>query len=50
MKAEPVLVKVHTFGKVTVPARLRKRLGIKGNSVLEVYTDGDTLIFKVREQ
>lgn len=47
MKTTGIVRKLDTLGRVTIPNELRKILGIEnGKSHIEIFVDGETIIFK----
>ena len=46
MKKSGELCKVDALGRIVIPVRLRRSLGLKTNDPLELYTDGEEIILK----
>jgi len=46
MKATGIVRKVDELGRVVIPIELRRTLGIEIKDSLEIYTDGEGIIFK----
>lgn len=46
MKATGVVRKVDDLGRVVIPVELRRTMGIGVKDSLEIFTDGDSIIFK----
>lgn len=49
MKATGIVRKVDELGRVVIPIELRRTLGIEIKDSLEIYTDGESVIFKKYE-
>lgn len=46
MKATGIVRKIDELGRVVVPMELRKNLDLKEGDSLEIYVDGELIIFK----
>ena len=46
MKKSGDLCKVDSLGRIVIPVRLRRSLGLNTNDPLEVYTNDDEIILK----
>ncbi len=46
MKKSGELCKVDALGRIVIPVRLRRSLGLKTNDPLEVYTNDDEIVLK----
>ncbi|MBR7796639.1 AbrB/MazE/SpoVT family DNA-binding domain-containing protein [Agaribacter marinus] len=46
MKSTRVLRKVDNWGKIVVPSVFRDELNIKAKDLLEIFVDGDKIIFR----
>ncbi|WP_346888306.1 AbrB/MazE/SpoVT family DNA-binding domain-containing protein [Clostridium sp. UBA1056] len=49
MKATGIVRKVDELGRISIPAELRRNLGIEIKDPLEIYVDGDQVILKKYE-
>lgn len=49
MKSTGIVRKVDELGRVVIPIELRRTLGINIKDPLEIYVDGDQIIFKKYE-
>lgn len=49
MKATGIVRKVDELGRVVIPIELRRTLGIDLKDPLEIYVDGEQIIFKKYE-
>ena len=46
MKKSGELCKVDALGRIVIPVRLRRSLGLKTNDPLEVYTNDDEIVLR----
>ncbi|WP_455920465.1 AbrB/MazE/SpoVT family DNA-binding domain-containing protein [Priestia megaterium] len=46
MKSTGIVRKVDQLGRIVLPIELRKALNLKSQDSLEIYIDGDRIIFK----
>ena len=46
MKKSGELCKVDALGRIVIPVRLRRSLGLKTNDPLEVYTNEDEIVLR----
>ena len=47
MRSEGIVRNIDSVGRIVLPRDLRERLGLTAeNSALEIFTDGDKIIFK----
>ena len=46
MKATGIIRRVDDLGRIVIPKEIRRELGIKEGSALELYKDGNSVIFK----
>lgn len=49
MKATGIVRKVDELGRIVIPIELRRNLGIDLKDPLEIYLDGENIIFKKYE-
>ena len=49
MKSTGIVRKVDELGRVVIPVELRRTLGIEIKDSLEIYVDGELIIFKKYE-
>ncbi len=49
MKSTGIVRKIDELGRVVIPIELRRTLGIGEKDALEIYVDGDRIIFKKYE-
>jgi len=49
MKSIGIVRKVYELGRVVIPIELRRTLGIELKDPLEIYIDGESIIFKKYE-
>lgn len=49
MKATGIVRRVDDLGRLVVPVELRRTLGIESGDPLEVYVEGESVIFKKYE-
>ena len=49
MKATGIVRKVDELGRIVIPIELRRNLGIELKDPLEIYVDGEQIIFKKYE-
>lgn len=49
-KATGIVRKVDELGRVVIPIELRRTLGIEEGDALEIYVDGEQIIFKKYER
>lgn len=49
MKSLGIIRKVDDLGRVVLPVELRRTLGINVKDSMEIYVDGDRVIFKKHE-
>jgi transcriptional pleiotropic regulator of transition state genes len=46
MKATGIIRKVDQLGRVSVPIELRRTLGIEEKDALEIFVDGEKIVFR----
>ena len=46
MKKSGELCKIDALGRIVIPVRLRRKLGLNTNDPLEVFTNGDEIVLK----
>ncbi len=46
MKSTGIVRKIDALGRIVIPKETRLILGIEENDKLEIFTDGDSLIFR----
>lgn len=46
MKSTGVVRKIDELGRVVIPAEVRRTLGIENGDSLEIYTNGEQVVFK----
>jgi len=49
MKATGIVRKIDDLGRMVIPVELRRTLGIETKDAMEIYIDGDKIIFKKYE-
>ncbi|OEH84327.1 AbrB family transcriptional regulator [Desulfuribacillus stibiiarsenatis] len=49
MKSTGIVRKIDELGRVVIPIELRRTLGIGEKDALEIYVDGDRIVFKKYE-
>lgn len=49
MKSTGIVRKVDELGRVVIPVELRRTMGIEIKDALEIYTEGEHIIFKKYE-
>ena len=45
MKSTGIVRKLDELGRITLPIELRRTLGVKEREALEIFVDGDQIIF-----
>lgn len=47
MRATGIVRRIDDLGRIVIPREIRQCLGIKEGTPLELYVDGDTIVYKV---